>query len=221
MLKNHKIINTILLCVNLLGLLSLNAQDDYFNKQKLLYNEDFFEKAALIIEGKMLKSFDSYDAKGNYNPNDIYTPQAILVQRVYKGDAKLTNDTIYVIRHFGTISKEIEHGWIEFIGLPDIVNDHGYFDEGVYVRKEHSDLLFFIKSDFPDNPAKTQYCNKPKYRFLQDKHKAVLRMNEKITGLNNLIFNNREELYNYMKQFKDCTIPDIPVNISPIKEYND
>jgi hypothetical protein len=56
--------NTIFLCIFLLGLLSLNAQDYYFKRieaqreensnKELLSNKEFFEKAELVIEKRFL-----------------------------------------------------------------------------------------------------------------------------------------------------------------------
>jgi hypothetical protein len=223
--------NTVLLCITLLWLLTLNAQNDYWKEieamreanlyKDILPNEEFFEKAELVIEGRILKTFDSYDAKGNYNRNDIYTIQAILVQWVYKGDVKLTNDTIYVVRHFGTILRNFTPNDFEIITMPEIwEDDNGTADPGINLDRDYSNILFFVKSDFPENPEKSSYSNKPKYKFLQDKEKAVLRVREKIIGLNNLIFNNREELYQYMKQFKGYVIPAIALK-KPVREYNE
>jgi hypothetical protein len=211
---------TILLFIALLGILTVNAQDDYWQKireenlnKDLLSNEDFFNKAELVVEGRFLKAYYSYDAKGNYNPDDIYRVQAILVQRVYKGDQKLSHDTLYVVRHGGTIQAIYEDGSFETISSS---SDYYYAeDNGVPINSDKADILFFVKSDFPENLIQSEYSDKPKYKFLQDKEKAVLGVQGKISGLNNLIFNNREELYKYMKQFKGYTVPDIVPYVAP------
>jgi hypothetical protein len=100
--------NSILLCVILFGLLTLNAQDDRSRQireenlnRNLLSNEEFFEKAELVIKGRFLKTFDTYDAKGNRKYEDVYRLQTIVVQQVYKGDPNFANDTLYVIRQGG------------------------------------------------------------------------------------------------------------------------
>ncbi|MDR3047560.1 MAG: hypothetical protein LBU51_08130 [Bacteroidales bacterium] len=186
-------------------------------KKDLLSNEDFFNKAELVIEGKVVKTFDAYDAVGNHKCEDIYTLQTFLVQQVYKGDPKLMNDTLYIVRHGGS---EIQ--WIDkdgrLVGRRFVIRTVTS-DNGISIDETHSDILFFVKSDFPDNPVKNNYSEKPKYKFLQDKEKAILRVRgNKIYGLNNIIFNTRTELYNYMRQFNGYTIPELPA-IEPQQEY--
>jgi hypothetical protein len=79
--------------------------------------------------------------------------------------------------------------------------------------------LFFVISDFPENPDKSKNSSSVKFKLLQNKEKASLKFGDyswgarnnwrfgKITGLNNLVFNNREELYEYMRQFENISIP--------------
>ncbi|MDR1758546.1 MAG: hypothetical protein LBR51_06285 [Bacteroidales bacterium] len=203
---------SILLLVSLLCVLSMKAQDDYWNKEKLLSNEAFFEKAELVIEGKLIKTFPSYDALGNYATEDIYTVQAILVERVYKGDKRKTGDTVYVVRHFGIINQ-----WINPVSFDIIASvsqriehddDYDFYDHGVALGTGNLNILFLKTSDFPKDQAKTSYSQKTQYRFLQDKAGALLCVNKKITGLNHLVFNQREDFSTYIKQFEKYGVKD-------------
>jgi len=187
-------------------------------KEELLSDEEFFEKSELIIEGKFIDYLGSYDAKGHYNADDIYSEYRVLVQRVFKGDQRLKNDTICLVRKGGTIYKKTEKGTKR-------INSNGDFppdpkDLKLYISSDFSSILFFTESDFPKDAENFKKCFHQNFKLLQDKEKASLKMfgdngwsqessrYGKITGLNDLIFNNREELYEYMKQFEGITIPE-------------
>ncbi|MDR2011357.1 MAG: hypothetical protein LBQ22_12835 [Bacteroidales bacterium] len=214
--------------VIILNITFLNAQEyktlDQIKEKNLneglLSNEEFFEKAELIIEGKYLDRIGSYDAVGNYDSNDIYTSHRILVQKVFKGDSKLINDTICLIKKGGAIYKKNESGIEETISSYSLDTPDPLRDKGLYIDTQSLSILFFVKSDYPDNHDKTKICPYARFQLLQDKEKASIKFMDfnlwfkndsyfgKITGLNALIFNNREELYEYMVRFKGITIPE-------------
>ncbi|MDR2011356.1 MAG: T9SS type A sorting domain-containing protein [Bacteroidales bacterium] len=214
--------------VIILNITFLNAQEyktlDQIKEKNLneglLSNEEFFEKAELIIEGKMLGIICSYDAKGNYDPDDIYSEYRVLVEKVFKGAPELVNDTICMIRKSGTIYKPTESGYEEEINSYGEIPPEPPEDMGLSISRDFSSILFFVRSDYPGNPDETKKCNYDKFQLLQEKEKASLKFGDyswgaksswrfgKITGLNDLVFNNREELYEYMKQFKGITIPE-------------
>ena len=75
---------------------------------KLLSNEEFFAKADYIIEAKSAgwEFLTSYDAGGNYNPDEIYTSTFMIVTYVYKNDATMSispGDTLHYFRKGGWI----------------------------------------------------------------------------------------------------------------------
>ena len=224
----------ILLSFVILSLIEMvKAQEkSYWEELKyvgLLNNEEFFEKAELIIEGKSLGMGYSYDAVGNYNPDDIYSMQYIYVEKVYKGDQSLTKDTICIMRKGGTIYKMTEYGTEKEINSYGNIAPSDADDLGLSIGRDFSSILFFVESNFPNDPDKSKNKDCRKFKLLQDKEKASLKFGDyswgvknswrfgKITGLHDLVFNTREELYEYMRQFDEITIPKEKVDL--LKTY--
>jgi hypothetical protein len=230
---------TILLCITLLWVLSLNAQEDYGKRiegqreenlsKGLLSNEEFFEKAELVVEvdGKSLRTIGAYDAKKekrNYSyPHDvdsIYTILAINVKCVYKGDSTLANKTILFVRKEGTLWIKAEtNNSTELIDIIEFPPENDFL-----TIEDAPSVLFFISSDYPENPSDLKYKDEKKYKlFSNTKNAALVCWPRRIEGLNNLHFNNRDELYDYMKQFKGYFVPSQSKFLSskPVKEYNE
>jgi len=54
-----------------------------------------------------------------------------------------------------------------------------------------------------------KYSRFDKYKFFQHEDDVLYVCGNKILGLNNLVFQSREEFYNYMRQFRGFTVPEI------------
>ncbi|MDR0363683.1 MAG: hypothetical protein LBH92_01475 [Bacteroidales bacterium] len=182
-------------------------------KKNLLTDEEFFEKADLIIEGEMVDFLGAYDAKGNYDPKDIYRVSEILVLKVFKGDTALTGKTISFVKLGGTIYKPSVSEW----DLPEEISSSYDTslgrDNGLSPRRYYSSIQFLMKSDYPENPDKSKDYPQPKFKPVQNKERACIEFwgDGRIGGLNGLILNNREELYEYMSRYKGITVPKVPV----------
>ena len=170
-------------------------------------NEEFFKNSEFILEVEGVDHFGvpsifSYDAKGNCDPNDFYTCQYCKVKRIYKGEANKVSigDTITILKKGG------EPGQGECGFLNDNVS-------GLIVQDGDTFIVFMEKSDFPAcerekyGPIVTNNIKEANKRFIQLKHlqddrRAKLSVWGKVTGLNGLSFENRDELRTYMQQFE-------------------
>jgi len=214
---------TILLFTTLLCVILLHAQTSENNNSNPynlpLSNEEVFQQAELVIEGKFLKIVDSYDTKGSGNWGDIYGITAYYVQKVYKGEQYMEGDTIYVISEGGYLGmenfkyEEIEEGHVISQEL---------FDKGIHNTSfKNPAIYFFAISDYPDD-ENSKYFQHKKYKFLNKLYYKLYLYENKTVGLNNLAFSNRAELYNYMEQFEGFTVPELdpPENQTEKKPYN-
>lgn len=200
-------------------------------RRGLLTNEEFFEKADLIAECKQVEFLGYYDAKGNYNPDDFYMVFKVLVLKVFKGDTSLAGKTISYMKRGGVVYKPPVSE-----GEPSKkVESHDFslgMDNSLSISSSYSSIQFLMISDYPENPDKSKIYPQPKYRPLQDREDASLIFGDeswaddwrmgKITGLNDLVFNNRKELYEYMSQYKGITISSPTLSpITPKIDYDD
>ena len=82
---------SILFLITLFSVAFLYAQNIDNNKNISLHNENLFQQAELIFEGRIIKDVATYYAKDNENENwdVVYVVAAYKVQRVYKGDTSL------------------------------------------------------------------------------------------------------------------------------------
>jgi hypothetical protein len=211
----------ILLLLIALSVALLHAQTDTNNKP--LTNEEFFTKAELVFEGQQLHVVATYDINGNRNLDDIYSVYAYKVHKVYKGDQSLTGKILYSVGKRGTLgiekfynyhthisNKEDEFAWYDYqnisYDIPDILweNDcENCFNENTI------SIYFFTASDFPEIGIPSEFAHHKKYKLLRPIADALYVCGNKILGLNNLVFHNREDFYSYMRQFKGFTVPEL------------
>ncbi|MDR2835667.1 MAG: hypothetical protein LBV69_05640, partial [Bacteroidales bacterium] len=125
----------------------------------MLTNEQFFNEAEFIIEGKIVpQQHYSYDGKGEYNPKDIYTMNKFVVSYIYKGDKLLikVNDTIVLVKNRGTIYKKTPNKYSSTMfdykavySWGEREPSEGYDDIGLYIEPDLPSVLFCKKSDYP------------------------------------------------------------------------
>jgi len=209
----------ILFLITLLSAVLLNAQG--MTREELyealhggLSNEDFFIQSELVVEGKMLRIMDTYDTKGDGKRDDMYSILPIKVHKVYKGDPSLmAGDTVYTvckktmltgmfIDYYSGEWEGINKSW----ACPPVLSHNGIRGG---VSFDTPCIFFLITSNLPDSKDQ-KYSSYPKYKFLNQNEESKLWTwgTEKTLGLNNLVFNTREELYSYMRQFEGYTVPD-------------
>jgi len=190
---------------------NLTAQED---ESLGLTNEEFFEQADYIVEGKFINGYtNSYDAKGLYQKEDIYSELKFIVKYAYKAKNNLinNNDTITIVFDWGEIYK-VDYTEEEWTYESLITKYLGNADYPCYcamgLESENEQILFLKESDFPDNPKKDN--NYFRTKLLRDRKFAKIkyeRNSDRSTGLNNLSFDNKYDLYKYMEQFEYLNLP--------------
>ena len=177
-----------------------------------LSNEEFFKQSEIVFEGYFIKVVAGYNPKGTEEYLDGYKIMAYKVQRMYKGTQYSDGDTIY-ITHPGWRTK-MENS---------TNNSNIYDDEIVYIPgilsknrincapKQSSPAIFFLMaSDFPDD-KNSQYFSYKKYMIFHNQGMYIC--GNIIIGLNDLIFRQRDDFYNYMKQFEGFNISELTPKI--------
>ena len=205
----------LLLLIALCCVASLYAQ----NNEKRLANEEFFTQADIVFEGRYLKTVDIYDSKGNdkYNSKteDCYSINAYVVQRMYKGPKYNEGDIIYIVSQGGWLGAKDNLDWYSGIGFNE--SSIGVtFKNGINCGLDEKlpAIHFLVHSDFP-NDVNSKYASYEKYKFLtlfydfsKDYFPKLFICQDKIIGLDSLFFHEREDFYNYIKQFKGFTVPE-------------
>ena len=194
----------ILLLTNLFCVAFLYAQTAVNQQNQQLSNEDFFNQAELVFEGQFLRPVHTYNLLGTSKEEDNYTVATFKVNRVYKGDISLEGKTIYTTERGGILGSENSIFWE--IELEEIVVITPFLKENGIPGATRSSptIFFFVASDSPDDENSKFFLEK-KYKKLPG---GLLVYNNKAVGLNNLVFKNREELHNYMMQFRGYRIPE-------------
>ena len=204
-----------------------NVTDNRDPDKPKFTNEEFFQQSELVVEVQHIGAVANYYANGSNSNNDIYSILAYKVQRVYKGEAIPAGDTIYLVakgKHRIAIPYKFEQ--IDSNNFTITADEPSLcilyeFENGItcWVNEHTPSVLFLVASDFPHD-ENSKYASHKKYKYLVKKNqpKSILLEgtffdelyidNGNIAGLNNLAFHNREEFYNYMKQFEGFTVPE-------------
>ena len=181
----------------------------------MLKNEEYFEKADYILEVKWFSDTverDYYSSRRDtLTKNDIYTYRTLHVLYVYKGNNVHIGDTIVAFKKGGKIVKEVTHpDYPDMVYYETIGIGYGPMDDqGIEISGDYPTIIFGFNSEFPacfDASKNDKYLKME----IQNKERAALKLRSKITGLNDLFFKDRYELYEYMEQFKGLNIPKVP-----------
>ena len=174
---------------------------------KLLSNEELFKNAEYILEIEGMELFASgyfsYLAKEGCNPDDIYSYQFGIVKYIYKDNTRSVQigDTVLIMKKGGYLW-DFDCGYIQ--SWKGQYNPAGVND--FFISGDQSYITFSVKSDYPasEHPYVKQRVEKfVKLKYLQDNSKGNFYITGRIKGLNDLSFNNREELYSYMSQYEN------------------
>ena len=214
--RNLIIVALLLLCTQTLWSQKIDQHLD-------MDNMSFFKEATMVVEGHFLKSTHTYvyvveDIQGKEHYYGIWK---VIAHKVFKGDAKV-GDTIYVVRE-GTSWKNAKYSIYEFFyefdaatgGYKyvdmDVDYDYSYLpivrSKHIFVdveNKEYRDdcVLFFKESSFPKSKEEP-YASLPQYQYLYpwvfyDEGTKMSLDGGKFGGLNDTIFNSRNDLYRFM-----------------------
>jgi len=213
-MKKNLLFFTIMFCVAVLW-----AQEN----SNPLSNEEFFTQSELVIEGQFTKIVHTYDTKGNGKFEDCIAIEEILVKKVYKGDTSLAGELIYLTRVGTSVGAEKIYSnetWIDEWGisitselLPSYRTPKIFYENEInYGVSSFTPKIYFLKrSDLLDD-NNTKYHSYKKYMHIYNilygirsesyNYMFVCDNINVIAGLDNLIFYNRKDFYDYMKQFE-------------------
>jgi len=192
---------TILLFAILLCVIFLYAQNTESNPYNLpLSNEEFFKQSEIVFEGYFIKIVAGYNLKGTGIYYDGYRIAAYKVQKIYKGAQFAEGDTIYITHKGGRPGMENNTYNDDSNYIPGVLSKNGID----WVPKLGSPTIYFlINSNFPDD-ENSKYSSYKKYIVKEIMHIC----GNTIIGLNDLIFKQREDFYNYMRQFEGFKVPE-------------
>jgi len=194
-MKKKLLFLIILFCVSV-----LNAQNN--TNEQPLTNKEVFQQAELVFEGYFLKLVHTYNLSGNLKDEDTYAILTYYVRKVFKGDLSLEGNSIYITQKGAILDYEhsslLEATEELAIGTPFLL------ENGIPgITSSSPAIFFFISSDFPDD-ENSEYSHEKKYKSLGNQ---LYVYENRAAGLNNLAFQSREELYNYMSQFEGYIVP--------------
>jgi hypothetical protein len=210
------------------------VNDLKFSNQEFFENSDFIVEGSLIQARSYDKNGIKAYYYGIFNPEDIFSEYVFQVDWVYKSVDNLVKagDTIVIIVERGWIGKRRidANGDTLYYGYNGLMEDSydGRFIENNWNLK-HLDLmreksiLFLNKTNLPVNPHyKSRYLHS---EFLRDREFARFVFNDvyendtlefciqsrtvgqTITGLNNLSFDKETALNDYLRQYKNLSVP--------------
>lgn len=180
-------------------------------------NMSFFKEAELVVEGRFLKPLHAYAVKDADGKEHYYGICPVIAYRVFKGEAK-PGDTIYVTRE-GTSLEEavispynINHGYIDEKTGIHIIEDILYAAPAIAGSKninvlnhfKNDCIMFFKTSTYPKTNG-TRYDTLTQYQYLYpfvfyDEGTKLYVSEGKFAGLNDTLFNSRQELYDFMRK---------------------
>ncbi|MBR3572969.1 MAG: hypothetical protein IKN99_06915 [Bacteroidales bacterium] len=180
-------------------------------------NLSFFKEAELVVEGRFLKPLHAYAVKDADDKEHYYGICPVIAYRVFKGDAK-PGDTIYVTREGTSLEEAVispyndNHGYIDERTGIHIIEDILYVAPAIAGSKninvlnhfQNDCVMFFKASSFPKTKdslfnALTQYQYLYPFVFYDEGTKLYV-SEGKFAGLNDTIFNSRQELYDFMRK---------------------
>ena len=173
-------------------------------------NMSFFKEAELVVEGRFLKPLHAYAVKDADGKEHYYGICPVIAYRVFKGDAK-AGDTIYVTREGTSLGEAISSpynipwdNW-DFI---DVIWEYPMIAESknisVIDHFQNDCIMFFKTSTYPATQDK-KYSSPRQYQYLYpyvffDEGTKLYVSGDRFAGLNDTIFNSRQDLYEFMRK---------------------
>lgn len=195
---------TILLLIILFCVTFFYAQQPQNEKNNPKCTKDYFNQAELVVECSLIKIVATYDTKGNRR--NILALVAYKVQKVYKGDQSLTGSTVYLTEKGWNLGAEnFPINSEGLISIPSFLLKNGIRNAGPYVSR----IFFLTESEYPQTESSAKYALEKKYTQLGGIGKELYVNGNLIVGLDSLVFHNREDFHNYMRQFKGFTVPEL------------
>ncbi|MDL2296986.1 hypothetical protein LJC37_03415, partial [Bacteroidales bacterium OttesenSCG-928-E04] len=162
-----------------------------------LTNEDFFTKSDIVIRGDWLATQGKYETIIN-GKTDTMVVFGYRIAEIYKGDQSLRWQTIYVMveknKVFNYPKRYEIQGPDHRDEIPPILQEMGISSGYSY---NMSSIFFLSKSDLVDDGCPEKFPPNKRYVFVCDEMSRLFMFNDKIVGLNDLVFQNRDELLDY------------------------
>ena len=185
-------------------------------------NLSFFKEAELVVEGRFLKPLHAYAVKDAEGKEHYYGICPVIAYRVFKGEAK-PGDTIYVTREGTSLEGVIASPYDDYIsgevydslmGKYYIIDCQPHYAAPPIARSKHIQfildhfqtdcVMFFKVSSFPKSKD-TLFNTQKQYQYLYpfvfyDEGTKLYVSEGKFAGLNDTLFNSRQELYDFMRK---------------------
>lgn len=186
-------------------------------------NMSFFKEAELVVEGRFLKPLHAYAVKDADGKEHYYGICPVIAYRVFKGDAK-PGDTIYVTRE-GISLHDAKDSPLDYYPYVKEKEYNPFFGDSIYVEYDilyeypqisytkninvldhfqNDCVMFFKASSFPKTQDE-RYAILTQYQYLYphvfyDEGTKLYVSGNKFAGLNDTLFNTRQELYDFMRK---------------------
>lgn len=186
-------------------------------------NMSFFKEAELVVEGRFLKPLHAYAVKDADGKEHYYGICPVITYRVFKGDAQ-AGDTIYVIQESFSIEEVLSYPLDSYPYVKEKYYDEETGDslfiewDVLYVlpyiawKKNISvidhfqdDCIMFFKTSTYPVTQDGQYSSLKQYQYLYpyvfyDEGTKLYVSEGRFAGLNDTIFNSRQDLYEFMRK---------------------
>ena len=212
-----KVIFTLSILLLALCQMVMSQEMDCYQSTKYYLGKDnmsFFKEAELVVEGRFLKPQHAYAVKDADGKEHYYGICPVIAYRVFKGDAK-AGDTIYVTREGMSLGDAIASPypiWEDSV-LHDVLWEYPRIAETknipVIDHFQNDCIMFFKNSCYPSTQDERysslkQYQYLYPYVFYDEGTKLYVFegrfVKSKYAGLNDTIFNSRQDLYAFMRK---------------------
>ena len=173
----------------------------------------------MVVEGRFRTTVHAYMVKDSQGNEHYYGIWKIVANRVFKGNAK-AGDTIYVVREGNSMKNalfsrfEVYYDYNENTGeyetnfdcvswiAPPIADSKNIYVDAQDGEYGQNCVLFFKESTFPKTKEEP-YASIPQYQYLYpyvfyDEGTKLYVSGGKFAGLNDTLFNSRNDLYRFM-----------------------
>lgn len=186
-------------------------------------NMSFFKEAELVVEGRFLKPLHAYAVKDENGKEHYYGICPVITYRVFKGDAK-AGDTVYVIQESLSVEEALSYPFDSYPYVKEKYYDEDTGDSlfiewdvlyvlpyiartkniSVFDHFQNDCVMFFKTSTYPTTQDE-RYSTLKQYQYLYpyvfyDEGTKLYVSGGRFAGLNDTLFNSRQDLYAFMRK---------------------
>lgn len=174
------------------------SREIQMKRDSMLNNADY------IFEGVVLNEKYAVDGYHNGDKSEIYSSVKIKITKILRGKHDLKLGTILLLRKGGTIV-EYKNGEMHFLDQTPTYK----LKEMSHFSSFNTQLFICNKSDLPDNPRNIQVDNPQRVQFFYDRNLWGMiydkTSNASYVGLGDMEFSSIDELYHFLKKFRNIT----------------